>query len=84
MYKIFNMWIEDNNELVRKFEFKNFIEAFGFITSVAILAEKADHHPWWSNVYNKVEIRLTTHDAGNKITEKDKMLAKEIDLLIKK
>ncbi|MFT4644578.1 MAG: 4a-hydroxytetrahydrobiopterin dehydratase [Planctomycetota bacterium] len=77
------MWKEIENELVRKFEFKNFVEAFGFMTQVAIIAEKAGHHPWWSNVYNQVEIRLTTHDAGNTITEKDKNLAKEIDSLLK-
>lgn len=76
------MWKEENNELVRKFEFKNFVEAFGFMTKVAILAEKVNHHPWWSNVYNNVEIRLTTHDAGNTITEKDRSLAKQIDELI--
>lgn len=75
-------WIEDKNELVKKFEFKDFSEAFAFMTRVAILAEKKDHHPWWSNVYNKVEIRLTTHDAGNTITKKDRELAKDIDALI--
>ncbi len=52
------------------------------MTRVAILAEKADHHPWWSNVYNKVEIRLTTHDAGNTVTDKDRNLAAAIDKLI--
>mgnify|MGYP000144415568 CR=1 FL=1 len=77
------MWKETNNELVRKFEFKNFVEAFGFMAQVAILAEKANHHPWWSNVYNQVEIRLTTHDAGNTITTKDRNLAAEIDALLK-
>lgn len=77
------MWKEVNNELVKKFEFKNFVEAFGFMTKVAILAEKVNHHPWWSNVYNQVEIRLTTHDAENTITEKDRNLAKEIDALLK-
>lgn len=76
------MWKEENNELKRKFEFKNFVEAFGFMTKVAILAEKANHHPWWSNVYNEVEIKLTTHDSGNTITEKDRKLAKQIDELI--
>lgn len=76
------MWKEENNELVRKFEFKNFVEAFGFMTKVAILAEKANHHPWWSNVYNSVEIKLTTHDAVNTITEKDRNLANQIDELI--
>ena len=76
------MWEEINNELVRKFEFKNFTEAFGFMTKVAIEAEKVDHHPWWSNLYNQVEIKLTTHDAGNTITSKDRDLAKTIDKLV--
>ena len=76
------MWKEDKNELVKNFEFKNFIDAFSFMTKVAIVAEKENHHPWWSNVYNKVEIRLTTHDAGNIITLKDRELAKKIDKLV--
>jgi 4a-hydroxytetrahydrobiopterin dehydratase len=76
------MWQEINNEFVKQFEFKDFSEAFAFMTRVAIEAEKQNHHPWWSNVYNKVEIRLTTHDAGNTITEKDRKLAKTIDNLI--
>lgn len=76
------MWKEENNELVRKFEFKDFSEAFAFMTRVAILAEKHNHHPWWSNVYNQVEIRLTTHDAGNTVTQKDKDLAKAIDKIL--
>lgn len=75
------MWQEINNELVKQFEFNDFSEAFAFMTRVAIEAEKQNHHPWWSNVYNKVEIRLTTHDAGNTITEKDRKLAKTIDNL---
>lgn len=76
------MWTEENNRLYRKFEFKNFSEAFAFMTRVALEAEKADHHPEWKNVYNKVEIWLTTHDAGNKITENDKKLAARIDRLL--
>lgn len=76
------MWTEENNRLYRKFEFKNFSEAFAFMTRVALEAEKADHHPEWKNVYNKVEIWLTTHDAGNKITENDKKLAAYIDRLL--
>ena len=76
------MWEEKNNTLIRLFEFKDFSEAFAFMTRVAILAEKHNHHPWWSNVYNKVEIRLTTHDAGNIVTEKDRALAEEIDVLV--
>jgi 4a-hydroxytetrahydrobiopterin dehydratase len=76
------MWTNDNNILYKKFEFKNFSEAFAFMTRVAIEAEKMDHHPKWTNVYNKVEIWLTTHDAGNIITEKDTKLAAIIDGLL--
>lgn len=76
------MWIEENNALCRKFQFADFSEAFAFMTRVALLAEKADHHPYWINVYNRVEIRLSTHDAGNIITEKDRALAQQIDQLI--
>ena len=76
------MWTNDNNVLYKKFEFKNFSEAFAFMTRVAIEAEKMDHHPKWTNVYNKVEIWLTTHDAGNVITDKDKKLATKIDGLL--
>jgi 4a-hydroxytetrahydrobiopterin dehydratase len=76
------MWTNDNNVLYKKFEFKNFTSAFGFMTRVAIEAEKMDHHPKWTNVYNTVEIWLTTHDAGNIITEKDKKLAAIIDGLL--
>ena len=74
-------WNEENNELIKKFEFKDFSEAFAFMTRVAILAEKNNHHPWWSNVYNQVEIRFTTHDEGNTITKKDRDLALAIDEL---
>ncbi|WP_339694571.1 4a-hydroxytetrahydrobiopterin dehydratase [uncultured Roseivirga sp.] len=76
------MWEEKDNKLVRKFEFSDFIEAFGFMTKVAICAEKMNHHPNWSNVYNSVTIELTTHDAGNTVTEKDRELANKIDQLI--
>ena len=76
------MWREENNRLKRDFQFKNFIEAFGFMTRVAILAEKQNHHPFWTNVYNKVSIELSTHDAGDIVTEKDHALAKAIDKLI--
>jgi 4a-hydroxytetrahydrobiopterin dehydratase len=76
------MWTNDNNVLYKKFEFKNFSSAFAFMTRVAIEAEKMDHHPKWTNVYNKVEIWLTTHDAGNVITKKDTKLAALIDGLI--
>ncbi|MBS1579614.1 MAG: 4a-hydroxytetrahydrobiopterin dehydratase [Bacteroidetes bacterium] len=76
------MWQEQNNQLYKKFEFKNFSEAFAFMVKVAIEAEKINHHPLWTNVYNKVEIWLSTHDAGNIITEKDYLLAKKIDALV--
>ena len=77
------MWIEDNNQLKRTFVFNDFTEAFAFMTRVAFLAEKHQHHPNWCNVWNKVEIHLCTHDAGDIITEKYRALAKEIDLLHK-
>jgi 4a-hydroxytetrahydrobiopterin dehydratase len=77
-----NMWEEKNNSLYRKFEFKNFSEAFAFMTRVALEAEKMDHHPLWTNVYNTVEITLNTHSEGNIVTEKDRKLAKKIDALI--
>ena len=73
------MWKEADNKLKRTFEFKNFIEAFSFMTRVAIVAEKMNHHPNWSNVYNTVTIELTTHDAGNVVTDNDRKLAEIID-----
>jgi 4a-hydroxytetrahydrobiopterin dehydratase len=83
------MWQEikssDNTQesaLVRTFTFGNFIEAFGFMTKVALLAEKANHHPEWTNVYNTVVIKLSTHDAGNVVTDKDRKLAEAIDQLL--
>jgi len=76
------MWTEENNQLKRTFKFKDFIEAFAFVSKVAILSEKQNHHPNWSNVYNTVEICLSTHDAGDIVTEKDHALAAAIDKLI--
>ena len=76
------MWEEKNNTLYRKFQFKDFSQAFAFMTRVALAAEKMDHHPDWSNVYNTVEIRLSTHDAGDVVTDKDRKLAKTIDGLV--
>jgi 4a-hydroxytetrahydrobiopterin dehydratase len=76
------MWIEQNNTLYKKFTFNNFSEAFAFMTRVAIEAEKMNHHPLWKNVYNKVEIWLSTHDAGDVVTDKDRELAERIDGLI--
>ena len=75
------MWSEKDNSLYRKFEFKDFSEAFGFMSRVALVAEKMDHHPKWTNVWNTVEIWLSTHSAGNIVTDKDKKLATAIDAL---
>lgn len=73
------MWTEKNNRLSKTFKFKDFQEAFAFMTRVAFLAEAQNHHPNWSNVYNSVTIELNTHDAGDIVTEKDHKLAKAID-----
>ena len=82
MLQVFNeMWTEKNNKLIKTFEFDNFVEAFGFMTKVAIIAEKKNHHPNWSNVYNKVSIELSTHDSGDIVTDKDRELAKAIDAI---
>lgn len=78
------MWKEENNMLHRKFEFADFSEAFAFMTRVALAAEKMDHHPLWTNEYNKVEIWLSSHDAGNIVTLKDHTLAGYIDKLLAK
>lgn len=76
------MWQEQDNKLSRSFEFKDFSEAWAFMNRVALLAEKQNHHPNWQNVYNRVQIELTTHDAGNVVTEKDRRLAAAIDKLL--
>ncbi|MGZ8544422.1 MAG: 4a-hydroxytetrahydrobiopterin dehydratase [Flavisolibacter sp.] len=76
------MWTTSSNTLYRKFEFADFSEAFAFMTRVALVAEKMDHHPKWTNVYNTVEIWLSTHDAGDIVTDKDRKLADKIDGLI--
>jgi len=75
------MWQEENNKLHKEFKFKDFSEAFAFMARVALAAEKMDHHPKWTNEYNKVEMWLSTHDAGDVVTEKDRELAKAIDAL---
>ena len=75
-------WIEDNNTLNKTFEFKDFKEAFAFMTKVAMLAEQLNHHPNWSNAYNKVSFYLSTHDVGNNVTDRDRNLAMEIDRLV--
>lgn len=75
------MWKEENNKLYRKFTFADFSEAFAFMTRVGMIAEKMNHHPEWKNVWNSVEIWLSTHDAGDVVTEKDRKLAAAIDKL---
>ncbi len=77
------MWKEEDNKLKADFQFDSFISAFAFMTKVAIVAEKMDHHPFWTNVYNRVSIELSTHDAGDIVTKKDHDLAREIDKIIK-
>ncbi len=75
-------WELEGDRLRREFVFGDFVEAFGFMTSVALLAERANHHPEWRNVYNRVTIELTTHDAGG-LTRRDLSLASEIDRLMR-
>jgi 4a-hydroxytetrahydrobiopterin dehydratase len=75
-------WTEQNNRLKKNFKFKDFSEAFAFMTRVAMVAEKMDHHPFWTNVYNTVNIELSTHDAGDVVTDKDRKLARAIDQLV--
>ena len=76
------MWKEEDNKLKRTFVFKDFVEAFGFMCKVAILAEKMNHHPNWSNVYHTVTIELCSHDMGDIVTERDHKLATAIDELL--
>ena len=71
-------WTRNGDGIERQYKFGNFVEAFAFMARVALLAEKADHHPEWSNVYNRVDVRLTTHDAGG-LSKRDFALAKAID-----
>ena len=73
------MWKEEDNKLKKTFKFKDFQEAFAFMTRVAFLAEAKNHHPDWSNSYDTVQIELTSHDAGNKVTQRDHDLANAID-----
>jgi 4a-hydroxytetrahydrobiopterin dehydratase len=75
-------WVNKEDQLYRKFIFSDFSEAFGFISRVALIAEKINHHPTWSNTWSTVEIWLSTHDAGNIVTDKDILLASEIDKLV--
>ncbi|MCO5285023.1 MAG: 4a-hydroxytetrahydrobiopterin dehydratase [Chitinophagaceae bacterium] len=73
------MWEVKDNSLYRRFQFRDFIDAFTFMTSVAFQAEQMGHHPLWTNQYNVVEIWLTTHDEGDIVTEKDRKLSEVID-----
>jgi 4a-hydroxytetrahydrobiopterin dehydratase len=74
-------WTVEGERLLRTFRFADFVEAFGFMSRVALLAEKQDHHPEWFNVWNRVEVALTTHDAGG-LSARDVKLAKAIDALL--
>ncbi len=78
------MWREEKNRLQATFKFKDFTEAFVFMTEVAFLVEKHNHHPTWTNPWNTVEFQLTTHDAGNTVTDKDRNLADAIDQIWKR
>jgi 4a-hydroxytetrahydrobiopterin dehydratase len=78
------MWKEEENKLKKTFTFSDFKKAFAFMTEVAETVDKMDHHPFWTNMYNKVTFELNTHDAGDIVTEKDKKLAAAIDAIFEK
>jgi 4a-hydroxytetrahydrobiopterin dehydratase len=73
------MWNKSDSSLTRTFEFKSFNDAISFMQDASVEIDQLNHHPEWSNVYNRVEVKLTTHDAGNKVTEKDHKLAAILD-----
>lgn len=73
------MWKEENNALTRTYEFKDFVAAIAFMVNAAMYINSLNHHPEWTNVYNKVMVKLQTHDAGNTVTDKDRDLAKVLD-----
>jgi 4a-hydroxytetrahydrobiopterin dehydratase len=75
-------WIEEGDKLKKTFTFSDFNEAFGFMTRVALIAEQMNHHPTWTNTWNKVSFELNTHDAGDKVTALDHKLAAAIDKLV--
>lgn len=75
---------EDKSHLAASFKFENFIEAFAFMTEVAFFAEQQGHHPDWSNVYNTVDVQLSTHDAGDIVTKKDEQLAATMEKIYNK
>jgi len=77
------MWNQTNQKLTQTFQFADFSTAFSFMTQVAMEAEKMNHHPWWSNVYNQVTIELCTHEAGDTVTDKDIRLSQAIDRIWK-
>ena len=77
-----SMWKEEHNQLRRSFVFKDFVAAFGFMSQAALLCERMNHHPTWTNTYNTVDIILTTHDKGGVVTEKDRRLAVALDALL--
>jgi 4a-hydroxytetrahydrobiopterin dehydratase len=74
-----NLWKEENQVLIKTFTFATFEDAMSFMQQASTYISKIDHHPTWTNTYNRLEVRLTTHDAGNKVTEKDRNLAKYLD-----
>ncbi len=73
------MWEEKDNKLIRSFTFEDFQSAFAFMTKLALYAEQVNHHPYWSNIYNRVTIELCTHDAGDVVTDKDYNFARAAD-----
>ena len=75
------MWKEEDDKLKRSFNFKDFREALAFMNKVASIVDQMDHHPFWSNMYNKVSFELTTHDIGDKVSDKDRKLATAIDAI---
>lgn len=77
-----NAWTETDGRLVREFRFADFSEAFGFLTRVAMLAEAQNHHPTITNTWNRVTLELTSHDAGNTVTDRDRRLAASIDAVV--
>jgi 4a-hydroxytetrahydrobiopterin dehydratase len=78
-----NNWTEENNRLTQTFVFKSFVDALAWMVKASFAIEKLNHHPEWTNVYNKVLVSLTTHDAGNAVTDKDRELAQVLDNLFK-
>jgi 4a-hydroxytetrahydrobiopterin dehydratase len=75
-------WTTSENSLDRSFKFRDFSEAWGFMNRVALVCETADHHPTWTNTYNRVDITLTTHDANNTVTTKDVAIAQAVNKIL--